>query len=161
MPVKLRWQAPPFAGICHIYRAALHCQCTRPMDAACALGLRRPGCRANTSKPRPQVAAQSTRTDTVYNSVVVIRRIPPGLSPGYETPTDRLVNVLSSRGICRALQPAQKHNPQAASAGQSTHVRDGAAAIIMSHPPLLCGDSVTFLMTRETFNHYCTGNHHR
>ena len=24
------------------------------------------------------------------------------------------------------------------------------------HPPLLCGDSVTFLVTRETFNHYCT-----
>jgi hypothetical protein len=60
MPVKLRWQAPPFAGICHIYRAAMHCQCTRPMDAACALGLRRPRCRANTSKPRPQVAVQST-----------------------------------------------------------------------------------------------------
>ena len=27
MPVKLRWQAPPFAGICHIYRhwAVRHC----------------------------------------------------------------------------------------------------------------------------------------
>ena len=79
MPVKLRWQAPPFAGICHIYRAAMHCQCTRPMDAACALGLRRPGCRANTSKPRPQVAVQSTRTDAPGRS--------SGLLQGRSTPT--------------------------------------------------------------------------
>jgi hypothetical protein len=49
-----------------------------------------------------------------YNSVVVVRRITPGLSPGYEAPTGQSINVLSNvsrdlGGVCRALQPAQKH----------------------------------------------------
>ena len=52
-------------------------------------------------------------TCRVYNSVVVIRRITPGLSPGYENPTvDQSIvhSVLRDLGGgCRALQPAQKH----------------------------------------------------
>ncbi len=48
-------------------------------------------------EPRP-VHITLIATCRVYNSVVVTRRITPGLSPGYETPTDRLVNFLSSRG---------------------------------------------------------------
>ncbi len=78
------------------------------------------GTRATRGEPRPSpVHITLIATCRVYNSAVVIRRVTPGRSPGYETPTDRLVNlklnVLSSRsrgtwgGVCRALQPAEKH----------------------------------------------------
>ena len=64
-------------------------------------------------EPRP-VHITWIATCRVYNSVVVIRRITPGLSPGYETRQTVESNVLSvSRdlgGVCRARQPAQKHN---------------------------------------------------
>ena len=64
-------------------------------------------------EPRP-VHITWIATCRVYNSVVVIRRITPGLSPGYENPTvDQSIvhSVLRDLGGgCRALQPAQKHN---------------------------------------------------
>ena len=63
-------------------------------------------------EPRP-VHITWIATCRVYNSVVVIRRITPGLSPGYENPTvDQSIvhSVLRDLGEgCRALQPAQKH----------------------------------------------------
>ncbi len=63
-------------------------------------------------EPRP-VHITLIATCRVYNSVVVIRRITPGPSPGYETTADRVIDVLSARGtwreVCRAPQPAAKH----------------------------------------------------
>ena len=63
-------------------------------------------------EPRP-VHITWIATCRVYNSVIVIRRIAPGLSPGYENPTvDQSIvhSVLRDLGGgCRALQPAQKH----------------------------------------------------
>jgi hypothetical protein len=78
---SIRWYLPylPCTRHCTARLSASATRCTRPMDAACALGLRRPGCRANTSKPRPQVAVQSTRTDAPGRS--------SGLLQGRSTPT--------------------------------------------------------------------------
>jgi hypothetical protein len=65
-------------------------------------------------EPRP-VHITWIATCRVYNSVVVIRRITPGLSPGYENPTVDQSTVFKSvslgpgRGGSRARQPAQKH----------------------------------------------------
>ncbi len=50
----------------------------------------------------------------LYSSVVVVRRITPGLSPGYETSTDRLINVLSnvSGDLGRSLSCASFSRPR-------------------------------------------------
>ncbi len=64
-------------------------------------------------EPRP-VHITLVATCRVYNSVVVIRRITPGLSQGYEPPADRF-NQLSfvSRDLGRSLS--------CASAGPEAH----------------------------------------
>ncbi len=68
--------------------------------------------RLTRGEPRP-VHTTLIATCRVYNSVVVLRRITPGLSPGYEPRKTGSINVLSSRGtrggVCRAPQPAPKH----------------------------------------------------
>ncbi len=68
-------------------------------------------------------------TCRVYNSVVVTRRVTPRLSPGYENPTGRSINVLSSRGtwggVCCALQPAQKHRGPGPLSGMRPATRGG------------------------------------
>ena len=68
-------------------------------------------------EPRP-VHITLIATCRVYNSVVVIRGITPGLSPGYETRQTvestffSVSRDLPVGGGCRAPQPAQKHNWQ-------------------------------------------------
>ncbi len=68
-----------------------------------------------------------------YNSVVVIRRITPGLSPVYENPTAVESNVLCLRDLGGGLSDVRFSRPRSLESEHRTDLSDDAESIVDPH----------------------------